>query len=260
MGSDLSTHIEDFERRFGVIGKAKAVCENHGDYISIKREGCAPSGCPVCARAEADRKEAKARRQNFVERVMPQARIPRRYQDKGFHDYKISNPGQQKAVDACSDYVDHFSEHRRAGRCMLLLGKLGTGKTHLATSIVNWLIREAETLAVYRTVGDILADIRATYGDSSEESESAVLKPILSAQLLVLDEVGATKSSEFELATLYRIINYRYERCLPIVIVSNLAASELGPVIGERCLDRIRENGAIVVPFDWESARKGLST
>ena len=258
MYSETEMKISDIEKRFGVVGKASAVCETHGDYISIQRGESEATGCPFCAKEKSDREAEEKRRRDFIFRHARDARIPKRFADKSFEDYKATTPEQRRAAEICADYADDFSKHRREGRCLLLLGKLGTGKTHLAIAIATFLLRECLTKTVYRTVGDILADIRATY-DSHDDSEAHVLAPILSADLLVLDEVGATKASEFELATPYRIINHRYERCLPIVVVSNLAASELGQALGERCLDRVRENGAIVVPFTWESARKGIA-
>ena len=74
---------------------------------------------------------------------------------------------------------------------------------------------------------------------------------------VILDEIGASKEkpSDFELATLFTIINSRYEEMRPTVIVTNLPPKELPAAIGDRCVDRLRENGGIVLGFDWESAR-----
>ncbi|WP_429373734.1 ATP-binding protein [Pseudomonas sp. 18173] len=109
--------------------------------------------------------------------------------------------------------------------------------------------------AIYRTVGTLIGEIRATFNDRSGESEEHILREVIGADLLVLDEVGATKQSEFELATLFSIINGRYEQCRPTIIVSNLSPIELNDAIGARCVDRIRENGCIGVAFEWESQR-----
>jgi len=73
----------------------------------------------------------------------------------------------------------------------------------------------------------------------------------------VLDEVGVSKEqpSDFELTTLFAIINGRYEQMRPTVVISNLDAEQLPVAMGERCVDRLREGNLIVVPFDWESHR-----
>jgi DNA replication protein DnaC len=111
--------------------------------------------------------------------------------------------------------------------------------------------------AVYRTVGAVLQAIRATYDRTSEQSESQILSSLVSPSLLILDEIGVSKEkpSDFELTTLFAIINGRYEEQRPTVIVSNLDAKALPAAIGERCADRLREGGVIVIPFEWESQR-----
>ena len=150
-----------------------------------------------------------------------------------------------------------FKEIAEAGRCLLLLGKPGTGKTHLSVAIANEIMAKSSATAVYRTIGSVLQAIRATYDRTSDQSESQILSSLISPSLLILDEIGVSKEkpSDFELTTLFAIINGRYEQMRPTVIVSNLEAKALPDAIGDRCIDRLREGGVIVIPFDWESQR-----
>ncbi|PWG68497.1 ATP-binding protein, partial [Enterobacter mori] len=67
--------------------------------------------------------------------------------------------------------------------------------------------------------------------------------------------VSKEQPSDFELTTLFAIINGRYEQMRPTVVISNLDAEQLPVAMGERCVDRLREGNLIVVPFDWESHR-----
>ena len=92
---------------------------------------------------------------------------------------------------------------------------------------------------------------------SDSEREAQAFAALVTPHLLVIDEVGATKPTEFELATLFNVINGRYEQQKPTVIITNLKPSELAEAIGERCVDRLREGGGIAVKFEWASARKG---
>lgn len=253
----MDLNINEFEKRFGVIAKQPAKCEQHGDYIQVIRKDQEPSGCPVC-REEARKDEERAKKQfEFMYRHQSVAGIPKRYQNKGFSDYEVRNDGQQQALEQCCDYVDNFYEHARVGRCLLMLGKVGTGKTHLATAIANTLMKDHMVTAVYRTVGGIISGIRGTY-DGAEGSEHEIIRLLTHCRLLILDEVGATKATEFEQSILFKIINGRYEQCLPTVVISNLAAKDLPAMLGERCVDRLRENGGIAVTFDWGSARKEI--
>jgi DNA replication protein DnaC len=107
---------------------------------------------------------------------------------------------------------------------------------------------------MYRTAGGIMTDIRGTY-DGGEGSEFEILRSLRIPKLLIIDEVGATKATDFEQATLFRIINARYEANLPTIVVSNLDVTELPAVMGERSFDRLRENGGIAIKFEWASAR-----
>ncbi len=257
MRSDVKTHLSDIESRFGAIGKEPAHCEQHGDYIAVIRKGGERTGCPTCREEERAEEDRLRKLEQFVYAHRPRAKIPRRFEGKTFANYSAKNDGQSKALEVCAGYADDFGDHLKAGRCMLMLGKVGTGKTHLAVAIANFLIHERGISAIYRTVGGIIDEIRSTY-DGGKGGEAEIMKILVGSDLLVLDEVGATKATDFELATLFRIINGRYEQCLPAIIVSNLGPKELPPALGERCVDRLRENGGLLVPFDWESARSGV--
>lgn len=250
--SDLGPQLD---RKFGVIGRQPARCDTHGEYSAVMLRAGGLSGCPICASDKRDMEELERKRFQFRTLQHGAAKIPKRFADKSFADFMVSSPAQQVALDACVDYVDNFSKHKREGRCMLLLGKVGTGKTHLATSAVSFLINEHMVKAIYRTVGSVIGDIKATFSDKSGETEAHIMRELIGADLLVLDEVGATKQSEFELATLFSIINGRYEQGRPMIIVSNLSPAELNDALGVRCVDRIRENGCIGVAFEWESQR-----
>ncbi|SFB60167.1 ATP-binding protein [Azotobacter beijerinckii] len=257
MPSDVKNHLSGIERRLGVVGKEHAKCKVHGDYIAVIRESGERTGCPNCREKERAEEERLRKLEQFVCAHRSRAKIPRRFEGKTFADYSAKAEGQRKALEICAGYAADFGDHLKAGRCMLMLGKVGTGKTHLAVAIANFLIHERGISAIYRTVGGIIDEIRSTY-DGGKGGEAEIMKILVGSDLLVLDEVGATKATDFELATLFRIINGRYEQCLPTIIVSNLGPKELPAALGERCVDRLRENGGILVPFDWESARSGV--
>lgn len=255
MAPSVSNLGSQMERKFGFIGRQPASCLDHGEFSAVILKGGSLSGCPICASNKRDMQELERKRSQFRIVQQSSARIPKRFAEKTFADFVVSSPAQQVALEACADYVNNFSKHRREGRCMLLLGKVGTGKTHLAIAAANHLINECMVKAIYRTVGTLIGEIRSTFNERSGESEAHILREVIGADLLVLDEVGATKQSEFELATLFSIINGRYEQCRPTIIVSNLSPSELNDALGARCVDRIRENSCIGVAFEWESQR-----
>lgn len=259
----INLNVAPLEAKFGIVAKELAVCAEHGEYaaiISKHKEG--PSGCPACAEIRQREQDAERleqeRAKNAADRLankLGAALIPSRFRDRSFEGYIATEPKQVKALTICRDYAENFREHFEAGRCLLLLGNVGTGKTHLATAIANHIMHTSTATAVYRTVGGILQHIKGSYDRESDYSEADAFSAYTKPSLLIIDEVGATKPTEFELATLFNIINGRYEEQLPTVVISNLPAGELSGALGERCVDRLREGGGIAVGFDWVSAR-----
>lgn len=257
--------MADSEDEFGSTTEP-ATCDVHGDYlcnVAIIMGRKLRQGCGECNKVANQKREEEARQSDLIKAryelsvKLGSALIPKRFQGKSFDSYIAESDQQKSALAKCIDYAENFQEHKRAGRCMLLLGKPGTGKTHLAIAIANHIMTETSEAAVYRTLGGLLHDIRETYGDGSPTNEAWILKALIAPGLLVLDEIGASKekTSDFELSTLFSIVNGRYERQLPTLIVSNLGPKELAAAIGERSADRLREGGVIVLPFNWESQR-----
>lgn len=242
--------------------KTTGVCDDHGQFpqtVNIIFGKIFKTGCPECMRiAKHEAEELVLAKERYeMSRKLGAALIPKRFVGKTLKNYIAETPGQKEALRICSKYSVKFSEIAETGRCLLLLGKPGTGKTHLGAAIANEIMRTTSATAVYRTIGAILHDIRSTYGGNSERSESTILTGLISPSLLILDEIGVSKEvpSDFELTTLFSIINGRYEQMRPTVIISNLDGKSLSGAMGERCVDRLREGGVIVVPFEWESQR-----
>ena len=243
-----------------------AECETHGHYDQkvfpvLGKE--LKSGCPECGRIIREKADAAELANKVMElrmsmeRKLGAALIPKRFASKTLDGYVATTAGQRKALATCRRYAAEFAQIAETGRCLLLLGKPGTGKTHLSVAIANEIMAKSSATAVYRTIGSVLQAIRATYDRTSDQSESQILSSLISPSLLILDEIGVSKEkpSDFELTTLFAIINGRYEQLRPTVIVSNLDGQSLPAAIGERCIDRLREGGVIVIPFEWESQR-----
>lgn len=262
MHSEIEVH--DFEARVGVLSKSAAQCPEHGDYISVvSKHSDKPSGCPVCAEELQRKQEAEEaaewnakNEKRKIERLLGSSLIPTRFQGKTFASYRAEGPKQKAALALCTDYAHNFRDHYEAGRCLLLLGNVGTGKTHLAAAIAEYLITEKSAAAVYRTVYSLMQYIKGSFDKHSEYTEAKAYANLISPHLLIIDEIGATKTTEFEQAALFNIINGRYEEQLPTIVISNLMPGELAGSIGERSVDRLREAGGLCQVFDWKSARK----
>jgi DNA replication protein DnaC len=239
----------------------RLTCPKHGDFESKQVQifaGAAPlrGRCPACRQEEKDAEERQAREDAENARLARAAHlfrasdIPARYIACTLENYSTDNAGQKRARDIASRYVDGFPAR---GASLILCGKPGTGKTHLACA-VGHALTERQRSVIFGTVLSVIRYIKDTYRKDSERSESEAVDDMLEPDLLIIDEVGAQLGTEHEKLLLFEIINERYQACKATILISNLTREELGQYLGDRVMDRFRESGAIVA-FDWTSHR-----
>ncbi|PNG28974.1 ATP-binding protein [Pseudomonas protegens] len=263
----MAARISDLFHRRPVMRTFAGQCAIHGDVDMSEVEQLDGSmqarGCKRCAwdalhAIPRDSEEfALASAQRHAERAMTAligAGITPRFADATFDSYGTPTAGQAKALAECRDYAERFPEHYRAGRSLLLTGNVGCGKTHLATAIVRTVVEDgAQPLLV--TAGDIVSIARASMVPGSGYMDRDVIVHLGGLDLLVIDEVGCQKGSEYELGLLHGIIDRRYQAVLPTVLISNLSIDGLKTYIGDRALDRLRQSGGKAVGFTWSSMR-----
>lgn len=220
-------------------------------------------GCKRCAwealhttpRDSAERALATAQRKaEDSMAALIGAGITPRFAGATFDSYRAETDPQRKALAKCRAYAEHFPANFRAGRSLLLTGNVGCGKTHLASAIVRTVVAD-RCRALIIPAGDIVSIARASMVPGSGYTDRDVAVHLGALDLLVIDEVGAQKGSEYELGLLHSIIDRRYQAVLPTVIISNLSADGLKSYIGDRALDRLRQNGGQQVGFTWSSMR-----
>jgi DNA replication protein DnaC len=121
---------------------------------------------------------------------------------------------------------------------LLFIGNCGVGKTHLAVSLLKQIIREKRDSGLFYDFRDLLREIQASWNSVSQSSELEVLRPVLAADVLVLDELGANKPTEWVRDTIAHIINCRYNDKKLTIFTSNYPDTSERP--GEETLtDRI---------------------
>ena len=128
------------------------------------------------------------------------------------------------------------------GESCFFWGEWGTGKTGLAVGLA-WQAVDIGYDILFRSVPDLLSDLRSTYGRTEGPTESEVIKRYAGIDLLILDDMGAeqVKNSGWVEDRLYQIIGRRHGEELPTLFTSNLSPQELGNKIGERIVWRIVE-------------------
>ncbi len=237
-----------------------AQCETHGEYVSKCWLGNHWTGCDTCAasaeaeeKVQADEKSRVAAREKWLAKLGAAA-IPERFTSKKLLTYVAKLDEQKQALAFAMDYANDFAEVLRVGRCAVFLGKRGTGKTHLAAGIAL-RIMHAGYSAHFTTVYRAIRRIKDTWGKHGKESEAQAVAAMVYPDLLILDEVGVQFGSETEKHLLFDLLNERYEKRKPTILISNQTREELTGFLGERVDDRLREDGGQFVAFTWESNR-----
>jgi DNA replication protein DnaC len=250
-----------------VLKSEKRVCTVHGEYTDHlmglgKSRAASWHGCEPCAqeqRAEVTRIEQQALiRENAkraIESRVGRACIPPRFADRTLQGYRADGEDQARALRVCTDYAENFLSHAQRGRSLMLLGNVGTGKTHLAAAIGNHVMREFSLTALYVTASSVIRHVKASFDRESSHTEVQAYKLFEAPDLLILDEVGVQNATDFERTVMFELINSRYEAMKPTIVISNRSKDELPQFMGDRVVDRLRENGGKLVVFDWASER-----
>ncbi len=148
----------------------------------------------------------ECRKQDSHSKLLLTAKIPKRYEKCHFHSYRPRNPSQERAFRYSSRLAMEFPAVERG---LLLMGTVGVGKTHLAVSILKGLTERSFGCLFYE-FGKLLKEIQDSYNPVSRTSELKVLSPVLESEVLVLDEIGTSKPTDWVRDTMAHIINTRY--------------------------------------------------
>ena len=199
--------------------------------------------------------------------LMAAARIPRRYEHCELTNYDTDFPGAHPSLADAHFMASNFAKKcdPRGDKGLLIIGKIGTGKTHLAVGILKDLILNRGIPCLFYDYRELLKEIQNSYNSTVQTTELDVLRPVFETDVLVLDELGAVKPTEWVWDTVSLILNTRYNDNRTTIITTNFddqaaagvgqsissarAASRgetLGDRIGERMRSRLHEMCRII--------------
>ena len=219
------------------------------EQIAAKQETLPEDSCPPKAsmqELESQLQKIKAKiRSGESRKAVEVMNIPKRYRGKTLLD----NPIHKKAA-----------EHILLCKSLFLTGTAGTGKTHLALALMSEWLAESfiiEDGSIYPTKGkpfflpatELLLEIKQSWSEREGgriASEKDILDKYTKVPLLVIDDLGAEKTSEWSRQVLYLLIDRRYRDMSQTIITSNLTHQELAEQLDDRIASRVCEMGVVI--------------
>lgn len=162
------------------------------------------------------------------------ARIPGRYKAASFENFEANCPSLHRALLTSKKFVE---EYPCVDVGLLYLGSCGVGKTHLAIVVLKELIRKGNS-GLFYDFRDLLKEIQNSYNPNTHTSELKILAPVLETDVLVLDELGAAKPTEWVQETMTYVINQRYNEKKVTIFTSNYLDIQIG-VADETLIERV---------------------
>lgn len=220
-----------------------AECQTHGKYplnMQDERgmERWFAGGCQACQKQET------------AVRLLAASNISKRFVGCEFENFEASTDEQKHVLKRCESYANGFEKFRDTGACLLLCGRPGTGKNHLATAICKRLLKDG--YSVLRIKASQYLD---AYWSKSFDEREAWIGGMASIDLLMIDEIGRSSQAKAAQDAFFRLLDARYEAQLPTLLATNLNREDLIDVLGEATYDRLTQGGSIRLTLDWASHR-----
>lgn len=202
---------------------------------------------------EWDRQQREREARNFEERLRNSG-LPLRMISATLDGFTTPTESHVATLSAVRSLISGFqTPGNPSARSAILYGPPGTGKTHLACALMRAV---APRFGIrYTTVSDLSREVRNTYHRSANKTELDVLEAHISPSLLTIDEIGVGMGSNHEQAMLHDVVAKRYDAMRPTILISNLDLAAIKAALGDRLVDRLRDDNGLVLLMAGESFR-----
>jgi DNA replication protein DnaC len=221
-----------------------STCKDTG-WIMLTEDGIRSSArCPECGLTKR-----KAR-------LLSAANIPAVYFDRDFDMFETRDPSQRDAITRVIDFLEKYPHVERG---LLLVGPCGVGKTHLSVALLKALIEDKQVSGRFVDEAELLSRLQHSYNPDTQETEERILESLKNADLLVWDDLGTGRPTEWAKSKITEVINHRYTNCKLTVMSSNYpmpgygskwknlqSSATLEERVGTRLFSRIMEMCEVV--------------
>lgn len=228
--------------------------EFNNKFFGISEDKATWAGCPSCRRqnviesitATDEKIKLQKLQQNYEK-----SGIPALFTNSTFENYKAFHDHQLLVIESMINFIKDIDNNLKNGKNLILRGYVGTGKTHLAIALAKRVIENTNYNVNFTTLYQMIDDINS----QSVWEKNNIIKKYSKVDLLIIDEI--TKDLTFnDQKQIFKILNNRYSQQKSTIIITNLMMSEVAEVLGERVIDRLKQNAIdSVLVFDWKSYR-----
>lgn len=229
---------------------------------------CGGSGLRIIEHSDGSRiaRDCACRIERRAARQIARTRIPKRYEHCTLDDFGTDFASATRSIKhahlSARKFVDSYPLET-GGTGLMLTGSIGVGKTHLAVGILQALVQERGATGLFYDYRELLKQVQNSYNRQVQATELEILAPVFEAEVLVLDELGASKPTDWVWDTVAHILNTRYNDRRTTIITTNYANAaplagpqredgrssreeSLGDRIGERMRSRLQEMCVVV--------------
>src|SRR3712207_6205452 len=204
---------------------------------------------PECEKKNDQREWEHMRRDARVETLRNRSGLSKRMRGYSFANFKpYFSPSAARAAEKVENYLKNWEENREFGKGLYFCGGVGTGKTHLAVAVMNELMQRKRVPSLFVTVPEFLDNLREAYMIPGRDLDEW-MDTVKNADLLVLDDLGSERPTEWVREHLFVIVNHRYRDALPTLFTSNIGPRDLATQLGEQTASRI------IAMCDWISLK-----
>ncbi|MFB5193166.1 ATP-binding protein [Alicyclobacillus fastidiosus] len=185
-------------------------------------------------KAEEKRLEEERERRARLDRLFQLSMLPTRWKSRTFESFEVTNDNRD-AFQTAKEYVEQFRPSE--GKGLIFTGTVGLGKTHLSAAIAMELLSR-EYSAVFGTVTTLLDEFRSAY-DNDRIHHADVMRQLTRCDLLIVDDLGKEKVTDWVEQMVYELINTRYENNKSLIVTTNMTLTDIR--------DKYTERGAAIV-------------